>query len=68
MEPQSVALDPTLRCADAVDFENEAKRRVMGQSEAVGKGTISYRLGLAVLPNNKALARARGTRRHSTHL
>ncbi len=37
MEPQSVALDPTLRCQEAIDFEKELSRRVVGQPEAVAK-------------------------------
>ncbi len=31
MEPQSVVLDPALRCQEAIDFEKELSRRVVAQ-------------------------------------
>ncbi len=47
MEPQSVALDPTLRCQEAIDFEKELSRRVVGQPEAVGKTVETVQVFMA---------------------
>lgn len=38
-ERERIPLDPSLRCSDAVEFEAELRRRVVGQEEAVIKTT-----------------------------
>lgn len=42
-----VPLDPSLRCTDAVEFESELRRRVVGQEEAVTKVTESIQKFMA---------------------
>jgi len=34
MHSQSIPLDPTERCADAIEFEQELRQRFIGQEEA----------------------------------
>ena len=35
MHSHSISLDPTLRCADAIEFERELRERFIGQEEAL---------------------------------
>jgi hypothetical protein len=35
LPPRRIALDPDLRCADAIEFENKLNACVIGQPEAV---------------------------------
>ena len=35
MKQEHIPLDPSLRCSDAVEFETELRKRVIGQEEAV---------------------------------
>ena len=35
MHSHAVSLDPDLRCADAIDFENDLRERFIGQEEAI---------------------------------
>jgi ATP-dependent Clp protease ATP-binding subunit ClpB len=47
---QRVPLDPSIRCADAIEFEDRIRRRVIGQEEAVRQVTLmvqKYMAGLS---------------------
>jgi ATP-dependent Clp protease ATP-binding subunit ClpB len=44
-----VALDPEVRCADAVDFEQRLRRKVIGQDDAVSIATVAIQKFMAGL-------------------
>ncbi len=45
----SFPLDPSLRCQDAIEFENQLSRRIIGQPEAVRAVCHAYQTFLAEL-------------------
>lgn len=50
---ERLPLDPSLRCADAVEFESELRRRVVGQEEAVVKTTEAIQKFMAGLNDSE---------------
>lgn len=46
---ERIPLDPSLRCTDAVEFESELRRRVVGQEEAIIKVTEAVQKFMAGL-------------------
>lgn len=46
---ERVPLDPSLRCSDAIEFETELRRRVVGQEEAVTKTAETMQMFMAGL-------------------
>lgn len=49
MKHDPISLDPSRRCSDAVEFETELRRRVIGQEEAVIKTTETLQRFMAGL-------------------
>ena len=49
MKHEHIPLDPSLRCSDAMEFETELRKRVIGQEEAITKTTETLQRFMAGL-------------------